>query len=312
MIRASRQICVCVPARNEAERLPLLLKSLGEQDFAGRFSVLLALNNTTDGSSDILEGLRAEHAGTFELHIDDHVFAPDRAHAGSARRRALELGAAIVDGADDAILLTTDADARPPADWVRNTIEAIERGADLVGGALALDEDEPVPPLVAARWRLLTNYWARVRAVEDAIDPVAWDPAPRHGDNTGGSLATTVAAWRAAGGVPAIPLGEDVAFVNAARRAGFRLAHPIGVSVRVSPRTRARAEGGMAATMVALGQADSGALTLPSLDQWRERAEWRRRTRAVSGDAGVAAQEGALPPLVCDFRLEDGFAEAAE
>lgn len=308
---ATRSVCICVPARDEAERLPRLLAALAAQDWPKPLPVVFALNNTSDGSRTVVERFARENPGALTLHLDEQVFQPEAAHAGSARRRAMDLGLDIVGQDERAVLLTTDADARPPQDWVRRNIEAIERGVDLVGGALMLDEDEPVSPLVRSRWAALSAYWRAVRAIEDEIDPLAWDPPPRHGDHTGGSLATTVAAYRATGGVPAIPLGEDAAYVAAARAKGFRLAHPADVWTRVSPRVAARAAGGMAAKLEALASGDPAAMAAPSLDLWRQRAIWRRSIRLLGGDAAVAAQEAALPPMPCDILVAPVAPEAA-
>ncbi|MFD1704638.1 glycosyltransferase [Methylopila henanensis] len=300
-----------MPARDEAERLPRLLAALASQDWPGPLPVVVALNNTSDGSRAIVERFAAEHDGALTLHLDEQTFPPGAAHAGTARRRAMDLGLAVVGQNDRAILLTTDADARPPRDWVRENVKAIELGVDLVGGALALDEDEATPPLVRSRWEALSAYWRAVRAIEDEIDPVAWDPWPRHGDHTGASLATTVAAYRAVGGVPPIPSGEDAGFVMAARALGYRLSHPASVWTRVSARTDARATGGMAAKMKELASSSSHAMAAPSLDQWRERARWRRSVRLAGGDARVAELEIALPPMTCDVVVVPAAIETA-
>lgn len=302
---AFRKVCVCVPARDEGERLPRLVDALAAQDWPGVLPVVVALNNTTDGSRDILAALARRHSGRLELHVDEVVFPAEEAHAGSARRRAMDAGVAIVGRDDGAVLLTTDADARPPSHWVTANLAAIDRGADLVGGALVLDENEPIPETMRARWTALSAYWREVRRIEDEIDPVSWDPPIRHGDHTGGSLAVAVAAYRAAGGIPAIPVGEDAAFVIAARRTGFRLAHPNDVWTRVSPRMEARAAGGMAATMAALARSDQTGMAVPSLHQWADRARWRRSVRIApgGGDARVAELEQTLPPMVCDVTV---------
>ena len=306
-----RRVVVCVPARDEAERLPRLMEALAAQDWPARLPVVVALNNTRDASHATLDELASRHADRLDIVVDDIVFPPNLAHAGSARRRAMDLGLDIV-GDDGDVLLATDADARPPSHWVSANVAAVDRGADLVGGALALDGAEPVSPLVAARWSALAVYWTEVRRIEDELDPRAWDPPPRHGDNTGASLAVTVCAYRAAGGVPRIPTGEDRALVMAAQAKGARLSHPSDVWVRVSPRTAGRATGGMAQAMAALADPESEALWLPSLELWRERAAWRRDVRRrPNGDALVAALEIDLPPMPCELRVDAALAEAA-
>jgi len=294
-----------VPARNEAERLDRLLDALADQDIEGPIRVVLALNNTTDRSAQIGAEASRRHGDRLSLLIDNHVFAPDLAHAGSARERAMSLGSGLLDQARAGVLISTDADTRPPPDWVRRNLEAVAGGADLVGGRLAWDEAEAVaPPLRYAR-DLWDGYWARVRAIEDELDPSACDPAPRHGDHTGASLAITIDAYATAGGVPRIPSGEDRALVAAAVGAGRRLAHPLNVWTRVSPRLDGRAVGGMAVDMRRLqAEADEGRHpTAPDFAHWRARVLWRRDLRARIGPAAMLAAEAALPPMPHDMVL---------
>lgn len=312
MIGLAGNVCVCVPARDEVERLPRLLRALAAQDLPGALPVVVALNNTTDGSRAVVEAMARELSSSLVVHLDEQDFPREIAHAGSARRRALDVGVDVLDARTDAVLITTDADARPPTDWVQRNVEAIARGIDLVGGALALDDEELIPPIIRSRWDALAAYWRAVRTIEDQIDPVSWDPSPRHGDHTGASLAVTIEAYRAVGGVPPIPSGEDAAFVVAARAKGFRLAHPIDVWTRVSARTDARAAGGMAHKMKELSMGVAGALAVPSLDHWRARALWRRGIRfAGGGDAAVATQEAALQPMPCDVLVTPASPEVA-
>ncbi|WP_231635591.1 hypothetical protein [Novosphingobium sp. ST904] len=45
---ADLDICVCVPARNEAGRLPTLLAALAAQTWQRAIPVAIAVNNTND------------------------------------------------------------------------------------------------------------------------------------------------------------------------------------------------------------------------------------------------------------------------
>lgn len=300
---------MCVPARDEVHRIGRLLDALAGQDWQGVIAVVVALNNTTDASAHAVGDAMRRHDGRLDILLDEHNFPAELAHAGSARRRAMDLGAAWLGHAG--VLLTTDADARPAVNWIGANLGAIGKGADIVGGALELDDAEPAPPIVLDRWDVLAHYWAAVRSIEDEIDPKPWDPRPRHGDHTGASLGITVAAYRAAGGVPVVALGEDVALVNAAVAAGGRLSHPADVRVKVSPRMVGRAAGGMAEAMVALA-GDAGrpkTLMAPDFEHWRARAAWRRQLRdQPGGAAAIARLEPGLPPMPCDMALEPGRA----
>jgi GT2 family glycosyltransferase len=301
------RMCVCVPARNEAERLPVLLGAVAAQDFPGVIPVAIAVNNTTDDSVDVLERCRADYWGRLDIDVTDIRFAPEEAHAGSARGLAMDRGAGLLGDDDHAILVSTDADARPPATWLTAIAAGIARGADLVGGRIAIDPDEPLPAQAAVLRAAMDRYWEQVRAIEDAIDPVAWDPPPRHGDHTGASLAIRLGVYRACGGVPQIASGEDRALVMAAVAQGARLAHPHDVWVNVSPRRDGRATGGMAEDMARLVDAGAGRepILMPDFDHWRARAAWRRRMRAEgSSPARMVRAEALLPPMPHDMPLD--------
>ena len=299
------RFCVCVPARDEADRLPILLDALARQDVDGPIRVSILINNTVDDSVAAVGRAQAAWGERLHLAVACHDLPPERAHAGTARRLAMEAGLARIDP-DRGVLISTDADTRPPSDWISAMLRAIDAGLDIVGGRIVVDDAEPLAADMDAMQVKLDRYWACVRAIEDDIDPCRWDPAPRHGDHTGASLAILAPLYRAAGGVPAIPAGEDRALVEAAVAAGGRLGHPISVWTRVSARTIGRATGGMADHMQALSvRVARGEPTfLPSFDQWRARAAWRRMRRdQPGGDAGVARDERLLPPMRCDMPL---------
>ena len=242
---------VCIPARDEAERLPRLLRSLAAQaGLPGALRVVVIANNCTDGTPEIVRRLEAEGAlAPLALRLVEARITGAEAHVGTARRMALEAGADWLaeDGADG-VLLTTDADAWVPPDWVAANLVALEQ-ADVVGGRLVIDADAEIEPALADLHARIERYWSAVRALEDILDPPAHDPAPRHGDHTAASLAVRASLYRAVGGLPAIPCGEDNALVACLTRAGARLRHCPRVQVHVSDRREGRVTGGMATEM---------------------------------------------------------------
>ena len=54
--------CVCVPARNESARLPVLLDALAAQTIDGRISVAVCINNSDDDSVAVVEQHACRHA----------------------------------------------------------------------------------------------------------------------------------------------------------------------------------------------------------------------------------------------------------
>ena len=274
---AARACVVCVPARNEAERLPILIGSLARQEEAcadARLRVVVLANNCTDGTVAAAE-LAADAAATLDVRVIEAELAGTDAHVGTARRMALEAGAAWLDAdaAHDGVLLTTDADARLPSSWLAANLRALER-ADVVGGRLVIDAEtahSAPDPRLAELHKRIERYWAGVRGLEDLVDPPAHDPAPRHGDHTGASLAFPVALYRAVGGLPPLPCGEDNALVGLMREGGARLRHCPDVQVMVSARHQGRVAGGMATEMVRRDRVLTGeAYRLPEAAHWRD------------------------------------------
>lgn len=270
-----RTCVVCVPARNEAERLPRLLTTLAGQDgFSpeARLRVVVLANNCTDGTAGAVQALGESGAiDALALRLMEEDLSGAQAHVGTARRMALDAGADWLDadGRPDGVLLTTDADARLPPDWIAANLRAL-RGADIVGGRLVIDDDGGDPKLSDLHARI-ERYWAGVRRLEDLLDPPPYDPAPRHGDHTGASLALPAALYRAVGGLPPLPCGEDNALVGRLRDAGARLRHCPDVRVTVSARHQGRVSGGMASEMLRRARVLAGETDylLPEAAHWQ-------------------------------------------
>jgi hypothetical protein len=300
----TRPVVVCVPARNEAKRLPVLLEALAQQTLPSPINVALCVNNSADGSAEAAQAAAAKTDGRLRLKLLNCEFAPEQAHAGSARRAAMELGAEwLNDG--DALLVSTDADCRPPANWLEANL-ASAGPLRIVGGRIELDEREADTwPLLFDLRHRFDDYWSKVRTIEDAVDPVAWDLPPRHGDHTGASLALTVGLYRAAGGVPSIPSGEDRALVAAAVAVGGKLIHPPTIWTRTSARPEGRANGGMAEELRGwlVAGADGIDPKVPAFHHWQSRALWRRAMRRALGPGELMLAEAKLPPMPCDMAL---------
>ncbi|OAS25633.1 glycosyltransferase family A protein [Methylobacterium platani] len=239
-----------MPVRNEVDRIGACLAALAGQEGIApdALGIVLFLNNCTDGTAQAVAGLAPD------LRLPLRVIARDRpdAHAGWARREAMEAAAAwLEETSSDGVILTTDADSRVPPDWVARNLAALARGADAVAGRIALDDAEAarLPEALHARGRLEDVYEARLVELEALVDPVAHDPWPRHATRSGATLAVRLAAYRAAGGMPAIPLGEDRAFVAALLDVDARVRHAPDIVVVTSGRLDGRAAGGAADTM---------------------------------------------------------------
>lgn len=204
---------VAVPARNEAERIPACLQALAAQvDAAGdplpadAFEVVVLANNCTDDTARV-----ARSAGVrlgLALQVLEVEHPPEQAHAGGARRAAMDAAADRLEraGAPGGAVLTTDADSRPRPDWLCLTLLALEAGADAVAGMVDLDAGEAGEgrrPLGASGLHGPEAEYADLLAeIASRLDPLPYDPWPNHIWTWGANLAVRADVYRAVGGLP--------------------------------------------------------------------------------------------------------------
>lgn len=239
---------VAVPVRNEAERIAACLRAVDAQAnlAPGALGVVLFLNNCTDGTEAIVADLVPSLSVPVRVMTEDFAGA----HAGWARRRAMDAAAAWL-GEGGGVILSTDADSRVPPNWVARTLAAVAAGADAVAGRVELDIEEGklLPASLHARGRLEDIYDALITEAEARIDPDPHDPWPCHRTTIGATLAVTRDAYIAVGGMPEIPLGEDGAFIARLIAHGKRVRHAPEICVTISARLTGRAPGGVADTI---------------------------------------------------------------
>jgi hypothetical protein len=149
------------------------------------------------------------------------------------------------------LILTTDADSCVAPTWFAATMREFGQGADCVAGYIDADPLELVSlgRTFLSRGRLEDTYLRMIAEIDARCDARPHDPWPNHRVSSGASLAVTLAAYTAIGGLPPRPVGEDSALTAALDRAGFRVRHSMDVSVATSCRLDGRAQGGAADTM---------------------------------------------------------------
>lgn len=287
-----RRAVIAITACDEARDLPACLAALARQrDTAGRpldladIAVLVLANNCSDRTAARARALAPSLP--FALVVAERDLPPREAHAGGARRAALDAALGLLDPAGPGVLLSTDADARSDPHWLAACLGAIDAGADAVAGRYRADPAEAaslLPPALRAREAAEARYAALLDEMAAHLDPLPHDPWPRHAIHSGASFALTTAAYRRIGGLPAVPLGEDRALFAALARVDARIRHAPEASVTVSARLRGRARGGMADTLSARLRDPAGALPddrlEPAADAWL-RARARRALRRL-------------------------------
>ncbi len=313
MHRDSDSIVVAIPAKDEAERIGACLLALADQTRCPHAVVLFA-NNCSDATPAIASAMAP--ALPYRLQVECHDFPMRHANAGQARRLAMALSERRV--RPDGILLTTDADAVATPDWIERNCKALSTGADVVCGRVVLDPSEAalIPEHLHADDAMECRLIALLDRLAVRLDPDPADPLPRHTEAAGASLAVTRAAFRRVGGIPALPSGEDRAFVRALARMDARIRHDPSVVVSVSGRTIGRAPGGMADTIRRrMQQQDEFAdeQVEPAVDAYRRydfRSRARRAWRRQSMPPELAIDLGISPHRLDRMLAERYFGNA--
>ena len=286
---------ICVPVRNEEGLLPNLILGCERLHAPGPVALCLYFDACTDGSERIA---RAMASGS-PLPIAMEAGPPDTTpNAGRARAAAFALGLRRLTRTPDAMMMSTDADSVPAADWIDAARSAL-RHADIAAGRVirSLPTDE------AAQDRQ-ERYYDRLHAHRRTIDPVPWEAQPGCHQASGANLAMHVGAYRAAGGFRDLPSGEDAVFLDDARRTGLRVRHDRAMVVQTSSRRDGRAPGGLACALAELDAGRHRQVPDPSAADWQYRGQRdARRAFATIDRIDVRERLGAIIGLSADHIL---------
>ncbi|MFI1393759.1 glycosyltransferase [Streptomyces sp. NPDC020681] len=207
-------VAVVVPARDEAEVLPLSLPSLLAQDYPGRAEIVLVDDGSTDGTGELARALSARHGG-----LPLRVVSPGEPEPGwTGKLWALRHGIALARERAPEYLLLTDADIAHSPDSLRELVSAARTGGlDLVSQMARLR--------VASGWeRLVVPAFVYFFS---QLYPFRWvnRPAARTAAAAGGCvLLRTETAERAR--VPESirqAVIDDVSLARAVQRSGGRI-----------------------------------------------------------------------------------------
>ncbi len=257
-VSKSKLAVVAIPARNEAADIAGCLAAValqrdetGAPITQGSLEVLVFANNCTDETASIAR--QASRLMPHPVKVVEEEMPAGQLNAGWARKRAMDLAAVRLAEAAPIYgsILTTDADSRVAPTWLAATLREFDNGADCVAGYIDAIPAEYVAlgDKFLARGRLEDTYLRYLAEIGARCDPRPHDPWPNHRVPSGASLAVTVAAYAAIGGLPPRPVGEDAALTEALDRAGFKVRHSMDVCVSTSCRFDGRATGGAADTM---------------------------------------------------------------
>lgn len=126
-------------------------------------------------------------------------------------------------------LASTDADSTVPPDWLAEQLVLAAAGAEAVAGTVRVRDWSQQP--AATRHRFARTYGT---------------PPAGHLHVHGANLGLTAAAYLDAGGMPALPAGEDQALVDTLRARSHRVVATGRIPVLTSARRESRTTGGFA------------------------------------------------------------------
>jgi hopene-associated glycosyltransferase HpnB len=218
------EVVAVVPARNEADMLPVTLPALLAQDYPGEFRVVLVDDRSQDGTGEIAAELGAKAAtdGGAPLTVVAGQPRPD-GWAGKVWAMAQGVAAGTERGE---YLLFTDADIEWGPGALRELVAAAEDNDRAVVSQMALLRAETawerqiVPAFV--------YFFAQLYPFRRASDPRS-----RTAAGAGGCMLVSRSALENAGGLDRIrgALIDDVALATLLKRAGNR--SWLGLSTRV-------------------------------------------------------------------------------
>jgi hypothetical protein len=289
---------VAIPARNEAELLPTCLAAIAAQSGIDPASVAVVVcaNNCSDATAERARAIAGNFP--FALHVEEVALLEPIAHAGGARRAAMDHAHALC--APGGMIVTTDADGRADPDWLAGYHAAFAADVALVAGRVSADWDElcrfpaDVLDVGAREW----DYQGLCAELEALCDPAAHDPWPNHNQTCGANIAITRAWYERIGGLPVLRTGEDGALFAQVWQRDGRCRHDLRPHVTVSARLDGRAQGGMADALLSRhGKAYlCDDLLEPAADLER-RACWRR-------DARIAFHQGRLRDFLAGIGVD--------
>jgi GT2 family glycosyltransferase len=313
---------VAIPVKDEEKHLPACLAALAQQhDRSGRsipptrIRIVVFANNCTDQSASIARNLA--RALSLNIRVVEEELPPTSAHAGAARRGAMDMAEAwLMETCDPTgVILTTDADSQVAPDWIAENLAAFELGAEAVLGRIDLDDDgKLLPAALHRRGELEDAYEKLLTELSWLLDPLAHNPWPHHATISGATLGITRSAYCRVGRLPRVPLGEDKALVDLLSRADARIRYCPTVHVITSGRTKGRAPGGVADTL-AVRSREPEAFCDEALEPFRiafARAAWRACLRRRYGAGHLAINQDWVAKLeIAPHEVGDLIQESA-
>ena len=119
------RVSAIIAARDEEETLADCLEALAAQDYRGELEVVVVDDRSRDRTWTIIRDMSVGWTGLKGLKAEAEL------RYNCPKKSALAQG---IEASTGTILLFTDADCRPPVDWVSSMVAHFSPGVDLVAG----------------------------------------------------------------------------------------------------------------------------------------------------------------------------------
>ena len=214
--RAWPAVVAVVPARNEADSLPVTLPTLLRQDYPGEFRVVLVDDGSDDGTGPVATELGEKSAGDGGAALTVVAGRP-RPDGWAGKVWAMAQGFEAV-GDTPRYVLFTDADIAWGPTALRDLVQAAEADdRDLISQMVLLRAQTPWERVIVPAFVYFFAQLYPFAAVND--------PRSRTAAGAGGCMLIRRSALEAAGGLAPIrgALIDDVAFGTLLKRNGSRI-----------------------------------------------------------------------------------------
>ncbi|GAB4375922.1 MAG: glycosyltransferase [Elainellaceae cyanobacterium] len=217
-------VCAVIPARNEADLLPVSLRSLLNQDYPGEFQVILVDDHSTDGTAQVARQTADDLGKLDQLQV---VAAAPLPAGWTGKLWAMHQGVQVAQTQNPDYILLTDADIEHDASNLRRLVtKARQEQRDLVSVMVRLRCASPwerllIPAFVFFFQKLYPFRWVS-------------DPSQATAAAAGGCIVIRREVLETIGGIAVIrqALIDDCALAQVVK------AHnPAGVWLGLSDRT---------------------------------------------------------------------------
>jgi hopene-associated glycosyltransferase HpnB len=209
-------VVAVVPARNEADMLPVTLPALLGQDYPGEFRVVLVDDGSDDGTGEIAAelGLKSQRDGGAPLTV---VTGQPRPEGWAGKVWAMAQGAAAAAETTPGYVLFTDADITWAPGALRDLVAAAERDDRALLSQMALLRAETAWERVIVP--AFVYFFAQLYPFRRVNNP-----ASRTAAGAGGCMLIRKTALDKAGGLEPVrgALIDDVALATLLKRDGNR------------------------------------------------------------------------------------------